>query len=104
MQGGDWRALELAVFRLVQHVGWKDSQYVAGSGDRGADILGVKDNVSYLFQVKATNSAGYIGPSAIDQAIQGQAEYRVKVVIVVTNGDFTKSANKRKDELKKDGF
>jgi superfamily II DNA or RNA helicase len=104
MQGGDWRALELVVFRLLQHAGWKDIQYIGETGDKGADILAVKENSSFLFQVKSTNAASYVGTAAIEQAIQGQAVYRTKIVIVVTNGDFTASAHKRKDQLRKDGY
>src|SRR5690606_29882999 len=110
MQGGDWRALELAVNRLLLHCGWKDIQYVGESGDKGADLLAVRKGQmdgraeSYLIQVKAIKSSSYIGKSAIDQAIQGQSFYRAKIVIVATNGDFTKSAFTRRDELRREGY
>ena len=39
MSGEDWRALELAVARLMLHCGWTNVQDVARSGDKGADIL-----------------------------------------------------------------
>lgn len=110
MLGGDWRALELAVSRLMLHCGWKNIQYVGETGDKGADVLAVRKNSnkgyddSYLIQVKAVNSNSYVGKSAIDQAIQGQAYYKAKIVVVATNGEFTKSAYIRKDELVKQGF
>jgi hypothetical protein len=44
MAGGDWRALELAVSRLLLHCGWKNIQYVGESGDKGADVLAVRAN------------------------------------------------------------
>lgn len=104
MQGGDWRALELVVSRLLQHCGWKDVQYVGESGDKGADVLAVRGVDSYLVQVKAINSYSYVGKNAIDQAIKGQAYYRARIVIVATNGDFTRSAYARRDELKAQGY
>ena len=110
MQGGDWRALEHTIVRLLLHCGWKNVQYVGESGDKGADVLAVRfsDSLncdeSYLFQVKAVNSSAYVGKSAIDQAINGQAHYKAKVVIVATNGEFTLSAYKRKKLLVKQGF
>jgi len=110
MAGGDWRALELAVSRLLLHCGWRNIQYVGESGDKGADVLAVRPNLlkgvddSYLVQVKAVNSSSYVGKSAIDQAIKGQAYYKAKVVVVATNGDFTKSAYDRRDELIDQGY
>jgi len=110
MAGGDWRALELAVFRLLMHCGWKNIQYVGESGDKGADILAVRPNPSkgvddsFLIQVKAVNSSAYVGKSAVDQAIKGQAYYKAKVVVVATNGDFTKSAYDRRDDLNRQGY
>ena len=108
--GGDWRALELAVSRLLLHCGWKNIQYVGESGDKGADVLAVRANPSkgiddsYLIQVKAVNSNSYVGKSAVDQAVKGQAYYKAKVVVVATNGDFTKSAYDRRDDLNRQGY
>ncbi|WP_375600227.1 DEAD/DEAH box helicase family protein [Devosia sp. Naph2] len=108
MSGELWRPLELAVTRLVSHAGWRSVQDIGQSGDRGADILAVKPNVAgdqtFLFQVKAVSGPSYVGVSAIDQAVRGQAHYGAKVVIVATNGEFTKSAYKRKDQLCAQGF
>jgi superfamily II DNA or RNA helicase len=110
MAGGDWRALELVVSRLLLHCGWKNIQYVGESGDKGADVLAVRLNPSkgvddsYLIQVKAVNSNSYVGKSAVDQAIKGQAYYKAKVVVVATNGDFTKSAYDRRDDLNREGY
>ena len=33
MGGRDWKGLELAVFRLLEHCGWENLQYVGESGD-----------------------------------------------------------------------
>jgi len=110
MAGGDWRALELAVSRLLLHCGWKNIQYVGESGDKGADVLAVRASPSkgiddsYLIQVKAVNSNSYVGKSAVDQAVKGQAYYKARVVVVATNGDFTKSAYDRRDDLNRQGY
>ena len=110
MSGKDWRGLELAVVRLMSHCGWKNVQDVGKSGDKGADVLAVRynndsgDTDTYLVQVKAVSGGKYVGVSAINEALQGQGHYKTKVTIVATNGDFTKSAIKRRDELQKEGF
>lgn len=105
LDGRDWKALELAVLRLLEHCGWENLQYVGESGDMGADILGVRYNPntgvneSYLFQVKAVSGDNYVGTSAVDQTVQGQGFYGSKIAVLVTNGDFRQSAYKRRDEL-----
>lgn len=110
MAGEKWRELETAVVRLLSHCGWHDVQDVGQTGDKGADILAVRqnretrENETYLFQVKAVSGPSYIGPKAIEQAIRGQAHYEAKIVVVATNGDFRKSAHRRKNELLKQGF
>ena len=110
VNGDDWRGLELAVIRLLIHAGWASVQDVGESGDKGADVLSVRYNSnigkmeSYLFQVKAVSGTSYIGVSAINQALQGQAFYKSDIAIVVTNGEFTDSAYKRRDNLRLEGF
>ena len=110
MEGRDWRALELAVMRLLSHCGWRDVQDVGQSGDKGADILAVRrtknapNGETYLFQVKSVSGSSYVGKSAIDEAITAQGYYGAKVVVVATNGEFRQSAIRRRDELKKHGF
>ncbi len=105
MEGNDWKALELAVLRLLEHCGWESLQYVGESGDMGADILGVRynqnsgANESYLFQVKAVSGDNYVGASAVDQTVQGQGFYGCKIAVLVSNGEFRPAAYKRRDEL-----
>lgn len=110
MCGNDWRGLELAMVRLLLHCGWIEVQDVGATGDKGADILAVKASAqtgkseTYLIQVKAVSGGNYVGVSAINQAIQGQGYYKTGVTVVATNGDFTKSALKRRDVLRESGF
>lgn len=109
LQGHDWRALELAVIRLVSHCGWSSVQDVGGSGDKGADILALRPSSdgkmdTYLFQVKAVSGSSYVGVPALNQTLQGQAHYGTKIAVVATNGDFTQSALKRRDQLQSEGF
>lgn len=110
LSGADWKAWELAVLRVFEHCGWKNLQYIGEAGDCGIDILAVRYNpnlerdVSYAIQVKAVSCDQYVGLSAIQQTLDGQAVYGAEVAIVVTNSDFTDSAYVRRDELVKSGF
>lgn len=110
MTGEDWRALELAVARLMLHCGWTGVQDVARSGDKGADILAVRPSnddapgETYLVQVKAVSSGTYVGRAAIQQAVDAQGHYGSRIIVVATNGDFHGSACTRAKELKRHGF
>lgn len=103
--GHDWKGLELAVFRMLGHVGWTNLQYIGKSGDKGADLLGVKydsklqRHVSYLFQVKAVTGKNLAPTSAIDEALSAQSFYEADRVVVVSNGRFAEVALKRRDAL-----
>lgn len=110
MQGGDWKALELVVCRLLLHCGWRGLQYIGQAGDMGADVLAVRENhgngieESYLFQVKAVTGANYVGTKAIDEALKAQAFYKAKIAVVATNGDFRQSAIKKAKQLEARGY
>lgn len=110
MNGNDWRALELAVVRLMSHCGWKDVQDIGRSGDKGADILAIRFNSntnitdSYLVQVKAVSNKKKVGKGPIYQALNAQGYYKNKVTVVATNGKFSDSALKTKDMLVNKGI
>jgi len=51
---GPWQAFERDVARLMLQNGFDDVRLVGGSGDRGADVLGVKEGQLWVFQCKHT--------------------------------------------------
>lgn len=104
LKGTDWRALERAVARLMSHCGWESVALVGGSGDKGADILAVRDNRPWVVQVKAVTGGNYIGIGALEEAISALSTYGTQSVAVATNGEFTKSAFKRRDQLARAGY
>jgi superfamily II DNA or RNA helicase len=53
---GPWQAFERDVARLLVANGFDDVRIVAGSGDRGADVIGVKASKLWVFQCKHTTS------------------------------------------------
>lgn len=104
LKGTDWKALERAVARLMSHCGWESVALVGASGDKGADILAVRDGRPWVVQVKAVTGGNYIGIGAIEEAISALSTYGTQSVAVATNGEFTKSAFKRRDELARAGY
>ncbi|KQO18066.1 DEAD/DEAH box helicase family protein [Paenibacillus sp. Leaf72] len=108
MTGLDWRALERVVARLMLLAGWRDVAVIGGSGDKGADIIGIRDLDGkpkiWVVQVKAVIRGNYVGTPAINQVIHAMSLYNANVAVVATNGDFRDSTTKRKQDLNDHGF
>lgn len=54
---GPWQAFERDVARLLIHAGFDDVRVVGGSGDKGADVVGVKNGEIWVVQCKHTTTA-----------------------------------------------
>lgn len=104
LKGTDWRALERAVARLMSHCGWQSVSLVGATGDKGADILAVRENRLWVVQVKAVTGGNYVGIGALEEAISALSTYGTQSVAVATNGEFTKSAFRRRNELACAGY
>jgi len=106
--GFHWKGLERAIARLMGHIGWKDTTVIGGSGDKGCDIIATRNDngriMPWVVQAKAVSGDNYIGPEAIKEIINALSFYEAKVAVVATNGEFTKSARKRQEQLEKNGY
>ncbi|MBW5470994.1 hypothetical protein GPJ61_24590 [Brevibacillus formosus] len=109
MKGTDWRAMERAVARVMSHCGWNDVKIIGRRGDGGGDILAKRKTPEgvekiYIVQVKAVTGTRYVGPDALQEAVDALALYGGDVAIVATNGEFTDSTKRRVEELRRHGF
>lgn len=108
LKGTDWRAVERAVARIMSHCGWSSVRIVGRRGDGGGDVIGVRDlngrQAVFVVQVKSVMGQNYIGPSAIQEAVNALPLYGGEVAVVATNGDFRQTAYKRRDELRAVGY
>jgi len=90
------------------HLGWKHVHAIGRPGDDGCDVLGTRfeggGSRVYIVQAKAVLGGGYVGISAIQEAVGALACYSGDVAVVATNGDFTQSAYRRRDTLCAEGF
>jgi superfamily II DNA or RNA helicase len=108
MQGTNWRAMERVVARTMSHCGWSDVRIIGRRGDGGGDVLG-KRNINgketvFVVQVKSVTGSNYVGPDAVQEAIEALELYGGDIAVVATNGDFTASAYKRVQQLREHGF
>jgi len=108
MKGTDWRALERAVARLMTLAGWDNVEVVGETGDKGADIIGVRKQnghkQTWVVQVKAKTMGEMVGATAVREVMTAMSVYGANVAAVATNADFTESARKRQKELQSQGF
>ena len=106
--GYNWRGLERAIARLMGHLGWKDINVIGGAGDMGGDVIATKQEEnqikSWVVQSKAVTGDRYIGPQAINEAINALSFYDVNTAAVATNGEFTRTARQRQEQLLSNGY
>ena len=106
--GYNWRGLERVIARLMGHIGWDDINVIGGSGDMGGDVLATRKEgnqiKSWVVQSKAVTGDRYIGPQAINEAINALSFYDVNIAAVATNGEFTRTAIQRQAQLAKNGY
>ena len=94
---GPWQAFERDVARLLVCNGFDDVRLVGGTGDRGADVLGVKKGQLWVIQCKYT-SGGYPPPSAVDEVGEAARFYRADRIFVASSrpiGPGTRDAIQR---------
>lgn len=106
--GYDWKGLERAIARMMEHLGWKDINVIGGSGDKGGDVLAIRKEgneiKAWVVQSKAVTGDRYIGPTALKEAINALSFYETNIAAVATNGEFTKTARQRQAQLATHGY
>ena len=106
--GYNWKGLERAIARMMEHLGWKNINVIGGAGDRGGDVLATRIEgslvKSWVVQSKAVTGDRYIGPQALKEAINALSFYDANIAAVATNGEFTKTARQRQEQLSANGY
>lgn len=106
--GYNWRGLERAIARLMEHLGWRDINVIGGAGDKGADVIATRAEgqqiKTWVVQSKAVTGDRYIGPQAINESINALSFYNTNIAAVATNGEFTKTARQRQAQLATNGY
>lgn len=81
---GPWQAFERDIARLLMHAGFDDVRVVGGSGDKGADVVGVKNGEIWVVQCKHTTKSP--PPSkAVEEVVNASDHYRANRMILATS-------------------
>ncbi|WP_199186709.1 DEAD/DEAH box helicase family protein [Cryobacterium sp. M96] len=97
-----WQAFERLVSRLLIVEGLKQVSVVGGSGDGGADVLGVKGDKRWLFQVKRW--ATPVGAEVVDRTIAATKSYGADVPVIVSKSGFTADLLKHRASMAAEGI
>ena len=81
---GPWQAFERDVARLLIHAGFDDVRVVGGTGDKGADIVGVKNEQIWVVQCKHTTTAPATR-AAVQEVVDAGVFYGAHRMIVATS-------------------
>ncbi|QND61418.1 DEAD/DEAH box helicase family protein [Mesorhizobium huakuii] len=92
---GPWQAFERDVARALIYAGFQDVRIVGGTGDMGADVVGVKDGKVWVVQCKFTSTSSP-PKAAVEEVIQASRFYEADVLALATSRPAGKALN---DEL-----
>ena len=81
---GPWKAFERDVARLLIVNGFGDVRVVGGSGDRGADVLGVKNGELWVWQCKHTTTSSP-PKAAVREVVEAARYYGADRMVVATS-------------------
>lgn len=81
---GPWQAFERDVARLLIGAGFDDVRIVGGTGDKGADIVGVKNGEIWVIQCKHTTTAPPT-KSAVQEVVDAGVFYKADRLLVATS-------------------
>lgn len=100
---GPWRAFERDVARLMLANGFTDVRLIGGPGDRGADVLGVKNGDLWVFQCKHTTRAP---PSkhAIAEVVEAAQFYHATRMVVAVSRPPTEGFHTELRRFKRQGL
>lgn len=84
---GPWQAFERDVARLLVANGFEDVRIVGGSGDKGADVLGVKGGELWVVQCKFVANQ-YPTADAVDEVVEASRFYGGNRLVVAASRAF----------------
>lgn len=93
-------AFNRLIERLLWHLAFNEVSNIDGSGDGGADVIGVRNGERWVFQAKSKRST-LVDSGAVDELRSGLQLFECNRGAVVTNGRFSKTADERSEQLRR---
>jgi superfamily II DNA or RNA helicase len=100
---GPWQAFERDVARLFLQNGFGDVRIIGGTGDKGGDILAVKDGTLWVTQCKHTTSSPP-PVAAVDEVIEAGKFYGAGKLLVASSRPASDSLKARVQRERKLGL
>lgn len=101
--GGPWQAFERDVARAFIFSGFHDVRIVGGSGDMGADVVAVKQDVVWVIQCKYTSTSSP-PKAAVDEVIAASRFYGADRLALATSRPAGKALVDELARVEKLGF
>lgn len=100
---GPWTAFERMIARLAQHAGFRNVTIVGGSGDHGADVVGVINGARWIFQAKYRTNGG-VDAAGAKEALWAANKYDAQIAILAANTYFYPNAYDYQHKQKEAGL
>lgn len=91
LREGPWQGFERLIARFLEHGGFSEVALVGGSGDLGADIVGIMGGKRWVIQSKFRSTSN-TGETAVVEAFDAHWSYDADVIVAATNRQFTSDA------------
>lgn len=94
-KGDDEGYEHYVAYMLKNRKGFDKVEITQPSGDRGADIIAVKDDIKYCIQCK--NYSAAVSPDAVREVLASLNYYKADIGMVITNSVMTAEAHELAD-------
>lgn len=97
-----WQAFERLVSRLLIVEGFRYVTVIGASGDGGADLLAIKGEQRWLFQVKRWGAP--VGAEVLDRTIAAAKTYEADIPVIVSKSGFTSGLRHQRTKMAAEGI
>lgn len=101
---GPWQAFERAIARLLAHKGWDSYDVVGGAWDKGADVIGSKDGIEKIFQVKYSINNRPLSVDIVGDIKRAIEFYKIQNGVCVSNRMLGPEQKRKLDVYRNQGY
>ena len=103
LKNGPWQAFERDVARLLMHAEFDEVRVVGGTGDGGADVVGVKNGEVWIVQCKHTKNGPALR-SAVSEVVNARTYYGASHLVLATSRPVSPSVMAEVERYRNDGI